>query len=122
LLDGYSLFEFEDAALSDGKSRLGTVLSLARIGIYRYVSRRPDASDDDLDVRIRNVMAGAPVNATHHFGEAPVRRFNFSVHQDRVPGREPGQCVDRVDMAFLRDLKRARVQSTRSSTISALFD
>jgi Rhamnan synthesis protein F len=73
----YGLRQVEDAALSDRRSRLETVLTLGHIGLYRYVSRRPDASDDDLDVRIRNVMAGSPVNPTHHFGEVLVRRFDF---------------------------------------------
>jgi hypothetical protein len=30
-----------------------------------------------LSVRIRNVMAGSPVNPTHQFGEVLVRRFDF---------------------------------------------
>jgi hypothetical protein len=73
----YSLRQVEDAALSDRRSRLETVLALGHAGIYGYVSGRPDASDDDLDVRIRNVMAESPVNPTHQFGEVLVRRFDF---------------------------------------------
>jgi hypothetical protein len=73
----YGLRQVEDAALSDRKSRLETVLTLGHMGLYGYVSRRADASDDDLNVRIRNVMAGSPVNPTHHFGEVLVRRFDF---------------------------------------------
>jgi hypothetical protein len=73
----YSLRQVEDAALSDRKSRLETVLSLGHVGIYNYVNRNPDASDEDLNVRIRNVMAGSPVNPTHQFGEVLVRQFGF---------------------------------------------
>lgn len=74
----YGLREIEDAALGDRKSRLETVLTLGHMGLYDYVSQHADAaSDEDLEIRIRNVMAGSPVNPTHHFGEVLVRRFDF---------------------------------------------
>ncbi len=73
----YGLCQVEDAALSDRMTRLETILSLGHVGIYDYVNGNPDASDDDLNVRARNVMAGSPVNPTHQFGEVLVRRFEF---------------------------------------------
>jgi hypothetical protein len=73
----YGLRQVEDAALSDKRSRLETVLSLGHAGICEYVNRNPYASDEDLDVRIRNVMAASPVNPTHQFGEVLVKRFDF---------------------------------------------
>jgi hypothetical protein len=54
-----------------------TTLSLGRIGIYDYVNRNPDASDEGLTVQIRNFMAASPVNPTRPFGEALVRRSDF---------------------------------------------
>jgi hypothetical protein len=73
----YGLCQVEDAPLSDRKTRLETILSLGHAGIYECADGNPDASDDDLDVRTRNVMAGFPVNPTHQFGEVLVRRFDF---------------------------------------------
>ena len=73
----FGLCQVEDAALSDRKTRLETILSLGHAGIYDYVNGNPDASDDDLSVRTRSVMVGFPVNPTHQFGEVLVRWFDF---------------------------------------------
>ena len=73
----FGLRQVEDALLADSKSRLETVLTLGHRDIYDYVSQNPDVSAEDLNVRIRNVMVGSPVNPTHQFGEVLVRRFDF---------------------------------------------
>jgi hypothetical protein len=73
----FGLRQVEDAVLADSRSRLETILSLGHRGIYHYVGRTPNPSDEDLNVRIRNVMAASPVNPTHQFGEVLVRRFDF---------------------------------------------
>jgi hypothetical protein len=73
----------------DRRSRFETILYLGHLGIYGYVNQNPDASDDELDVRVRNVMAGSPINPTHQFGGVLVKRFDFPFIQDRAPGREP---------------------------------
>jgi hypothetical protein len=73
----FSLRQVEDAALGDKRSRLETVLTLGHRDIYDYVSQNLEVSAEDLNIRIRNVMAGSPVNPTHQFGEVLVRRFDF---------------------------------------------
>jgi hypothetical protein len=73
----YGLRQVEDAALSDDRSRLETVLTLGHRDICDYVSQNPDVSAEDLNVRLRNVMVGSPVNPTHQFAEVLVRRFDF---------------------------------------------
>jgi hypothetical protein len=73
----YGLRQIEDAALKDKRKRLQTVLSLGHQGIYEYTNNNPEASDEDLNVRIRNVFISSPVNPTHQFGEILVREFDF---------------------------------------------
>lgn len=73
----YGLRSVESAALADARSRLETVLTLGNPGLIDYVCRHPDASTDDLNLRIRNAMAATPVNPTHQFGEVLVRKFDF---------------------------------------------
>ncbi len=86
----YGLCQVEDAALSDRMARLETILSLGHVGIYDYVNGNPDASEDDLNVRARNVMAGSPVNPTHQFGEVLVRRFDFPFIKTELLVVNPG--------------------------------
>jgi lipopolysaccharide biosynthesis protein len=73
----YGLRSVENTALADARTRLETVLTLGNREIYEYVCRHPDASPEDLNVRIRNVMAATPLNPTHQFGEVMVRAFDF---------------------------------------------
>ncbi len=73
----YGLRSIESAALAEARSRLETVLTLGNPGLTDYVDRHPEASPDDLNLRIRNVMAVTPVNPTHQFGEVLVRAFDF---------------------------------------------
>ena len=73
----YGLRSVENAALADARSRLETVLTLGAPGLIDYVCRHPDASTDDLNLRIRNAMAATPLNPTHQFGEVLVRKFDF---------------------------------------------
>jgi hypothetical protein len=77
LWDLFGLRQVENAVLADKYRRLETVLTLGHHDIYDYVNQNPDVSAEDLNVRIRHVMAGSPVNPTHQFGEVLVRRFDF---------------------------------------------
>ncbi len=73
----YGLRSIETAALADSRSRLETALALGNRDLADYLNRHPDASPDEVNLRIRNVMADTPVNPTHQFGEVLVRAFDF---------------------------------------------
>jgi hypothetical protein len=118
----YGLCQVEDSALSDRKTQLETILSLGHAGIYEYVNGNQDASDDDLNVRTRNVTAGFPVNPTHQFGEVLVRRFDFPFIKAELLVVNPSNMSIGATWRSLVTEERPMFGRHESSIISAFCD